>query len=194
MGDAGVAEEIPVLPVDRALVADRERRQHAGRAPVGDARLDRIAHALAHSLDDEAGLRIEQLGRCAAHIAGCAHALLEQVQLMVEAMRVQVAVRLAQAHRKAPALPGAQGALRLAEGGVLVEALVPAEGDTRRHDDRRTAEQRRLDLEAKAQPRSALLRQAGHGADDDQVAAFERRRQAIVHAKRGAPTRCPGAA
>ena len=32
VGDAGVAEQVPVVALDRALVADRERREHAGGA------------------------------------------------------------------------------------------------------------------------------------------------------------------
>ncbi|HEX7439540.1 MAG TPA: hypothetical protein VF319_05520 [Caldimonas sp.] len=77
MGDTGVAKEIPVLAFDRALVADRERGQHAGDAAVGNTRIDRVAHALAQPLDRIAGGAVEQLGRCVAHVADDAHALLE---------------------------------------------------------------------------------------------------------------------
>ena len=132
MGDAGVAKEIPVVALDRALVADGQRGQHAGGASVGDFGVDPVAHALAQTLDRKARAFGQQTGwRRVAHIAGGAHALLEQQQLVVEAVRIEIAVRPAQPHREAPALAGAQLALRLGQGRVFVKAAVPAERDPR---------------------------------------------------------------
>ena len=187
VGDAGVAEQVPVVALDRALVADRERREHAGDAPIGDVRVDRVAHALAQPLDRVAGAGVEQRRRRLAHVAGGANALLEQRELVVEAVRVQVAVRPAQAHREAPALAGAQRRARLDERGVLVKARVPAEREQRRNAGRRAAF---VDREAEAQPARALLRQAGDDAGDDDVVPFELGRQRIgkPHATRASPT------
>jgi len=131
----------------RALVADRERREHAGDATIGDVRIDRVAHALAQSLDRIAGGRVEQRRRRVADVAGGANALLEQRELVVEAVRV--AVRLAQAHREAPALARAQRRARLDQRGVFVEAGVPAEREQRRNAGWRAAF---FDREAEAQP------------------------------------------
>jgi hypothetical protein len=58
--------------------------------------------------------------------------LLEQLQLVVETVRIEVAVRPAKAQGEAPALSGLELALRLRQRRVLVEAAVPAEGDARR--------------------------------------------------------------
>jgi hypothetical protein len=49
-----------------------------------------------------------RVARAGAHIAGGLDALLPQPQLVVKAVRVQVAVRRFQAHRHLPALAGAQ--------------------------------------------------------------------------------------
>ena len=107
MSDAGVAEQVPVVTLDRALVADGERRQHAGGTAVVDVRVDRVANALTQPLDRMPGARVEERRRRVAHVAGGANALLEQRQLVVEAVQIEVAVRLAQAHGEAPALAGA---------------------------------------------------------------------------------------
>jgi hypothetical protein len=60
------------------------------------------------------------------HVAGGADALLEELQLVVEAVRVEAAVRSTQAGVEGPALAGAQFALRLRQHRILVEAAVPA--------------------------------------------------------------------
>src|SRR5205823_8451634 len=117
-----------------------------GRATIVDAGVDRVAHPLAPALDEVPGGAIEQLRRRVAHIAGRAQALLEQRELVIEAVRIEVAVRLAQAHGEAPALPRAQLLLRLRQHRVLVKALVPAERDERRQGDRLALRQRLLDL------------------------------------------------
>jgi hypothetical protein len=148
VGDAGVAEQVPVVALDRALVADRERRQHAGGAAVADVGVDPVANALAQPLDRMTSARVEQRRRRVAHVAGGANALLEQRQLEVEAVRVEVAVRLAQAHREAPALAGAQrqrGCTRARPRG----SPRTTERDDARHARRRAA---RVDFEAKRSP------------------------------------------
>ena len=172
--------------LDRALVADRQRRQHAGGAAIVDVRVDRIANALAQALDRITGAGVDQRRRRVAHVAGGADALLEERELVVEAVRIEIAVRLTQPHREAPALTGAQGQARLDQRGVLVEAGIPAEREQARHAVDRAA---RIDREAKAQPARALLRQAGDDTGDDEIAALERRRQRFGRAQRRLPAR-----
>ena len=96
-------------------------------------------------------------------------------------------MRLAQAHREAPALAGAQGLARLHERRVLVVAGVPAEREQARHAGRRPAPG--IDFEAKAQPARPLLRQAGDDAGDDDVLAFELGRQHLGQAHCRLPSR-----
>ena len=127
MGDAGVAEQLPVVALDRALVADREGSEHAGGAPIGDMRVDRVADALSRTLDRKPGAGIDERRRRVAHVAGRANALLEPRELDVEAVGVDRPVRLPQSHRESPALAGAQRLARLRERGILVKARVPAE-------------------------------------------------------------------
>jgi hypothetical protein len=63
-------------------------------------------------------------------------------------VRIEVAVRLAQAHGEAPALAGAQRQARLHQRCVLVEAAYQPSATTRGTP----AGAARVDLEAKAQP------------------------------------------
>ena len=181
MGDAGVAEQLPVLSIDSALVADGEGGENAGGAPVGHVGEDGVAHTLAQPRDRESGSGVEHgRRRRVAHIAGRADALLEQQQLVVEAVRVQVAMRLAQANGKAPALAGAQLSLRLQRGSVFVVAGVPAQ--------RKELGQallfctRTVESEAKAGAARPLLRQTGDHARDHEVAALEFDRQDLSDA------------
>jgi len=74
--------------------------------------------------------------------------LLEQRELVVEAVRIEIAVRSAQSHHEAPALAGAQGLAWLDQRRVLVVAGVPAERERRRHARWRAVA---VDDEAKAQ-------------------------------------------
>ena len=148
-------------------------------------RVDRVAHLLTQSLDRIAGAaRQQRRRRRVADVAGGANALLEQRELVVEAVRVEVAVRLAQAHREAPALAGAQGLARLDQRRVLVVAGIPAERERRRNAGRRAVA---VDREAKAQPARPLLRQAGDDAGDDDVAPLDRGRQRLGEAQRRLP-------
>ncbi len=180
MRDAGVAEQVPVLALDGRLVAHRQGREHAGGAAVVHRGIDRVAHALARPLDDVPRLAFDELRRRrVAHGGRRSHALLEQRELVVEAVRVDVAVRLAQLERETPALASAELELRQRQRGVFMETAVPADRDERRHGHGLALARGRLDLEAKAQPRRAALRQARDDADDLQLLAFERRRQVL---------------
>jgi hypothetical protein len=75
MGDTRVAEQVPVVAFDRTLVADRERRQHAGSARISDAAHLMRARAVARQWPG----RVHQFGRRIAHITGRAHALLSRL-------------------------------------------------------------------------------------------------------------------
>jgi len=145
-------------------------------AAVGDLRVDRIADALARTLDREPGAGVNERRRRIAHVAGRANALLEPCELDVEAVRIECSVRLPQAHRESPALPGAQRLSRLRERGVLVKARVPAESERRRKAARRAVG---IEREAKAQPARPLLRQARDDAGDDDILALEVDRQRV---------------
>ncbi|MGZ5748186.1 MAG: hypothetical protein ACXWJ3_18590, partial [Caldimonas sp.] len=71
VGDPGVAEQVPVVALDRPLVADRERGENSGGAPVGDVRVGRVPDPLAQPLDRIAGRFVEQLRRWrVAHVSG----------------------------------------------------------------------------------------------------------------------------
>jgi len=190
VGDAGVAEEVPVLPVDGGLVADRQRSEHARGAPVGHGGLDGVAHALARLLHGMAGRCLQALRRRrVAHAAGGAHTLLEELELLVEAVRIARAVRLPQTHREAPALARAQRALLGRERRVVAVARAPAERHRARHRDRHAVPAGLLQLEAVAQAPRRALRQPRDDPDDVQVLPFQRGRQRLGQACDGAQSR-----
>ena len=117
------------------------------------------------------------------------HAMLEQPQLVVEAVRVDAAVRSAQPRREAPARAGAQFVGRSERAAVIVPRPVPAERDAWRHCDGAAAPLRLLDIEAKAHALRPDLRQAGDDADELHVVPFDlgrqRRREVLDGARTG---------
>src|SRR5262249_20347526 len=89
-----------------------------------------------------------------SHVAGRAHAALEQPGLVVEAVRVDAAVGLPETHDEAPALPGADR-----EHALLHGKTVGRQRDAARHPGRR-----RFDVEIEANAALEGLRQAGDDA------------------------------
>jgi len=111
VGNACVAEQVPVVAVDRRLVTHRQRGQHAGGLRIADTQHHRVADRLAGTLHRVAGVLGQDAVKRAfadAHRAAGADALLEEPQRQVETVRVEAAVRLAQARGQRPALAGAQ--------------------------------------------------------------------------------------
>jgi hypothetical protein len=203
--DAGGSKDVPVGAVDRVLVARDQRCDHAGQATIGHPLQDRIAHRFARPLEGIAPAPADTLGACCtgAHIAAGLHALLPQAQLVVEAVRIEIAVRRLEAHRQAPALArthragrgGALGAQRIVgraapEIGVVG---IPAERDALRHARHATVmaagPARRLDIEEKAHGAIAALRHLRNHAHHLQVASLERGRQRIACIGGCAPAR-----
>ena len=195
VGNAGLAKDIPILALDRRLVADHQRRQYAGQARVGDAAPDRVADRLPGALDRVRGGALQQHGRGAlaadANAAGGAHALLEPPQFGVKAMWVERAVGLLQAQRQAPALTGADGVARLVQRRLVAIAAEPAQrqlGRQVRGQVHRLAVQAGLlDFETEACARCAVLRHCRDHARDQQVAALQRRVQGVGQARIGTP-------
>ena len=189
MGDPGVAEQVPIRAVDGRLIADRQRRQNACDAAVRHVCVNRITDRLARAFDRKSGVALQTLRRPVAHVARGADAEFEQVQLVVESVRIDVAVRAAQPHRERPALPGAQFTLRLAQGGVFVEASVPAERQQGRQFDAQALQLGDLGTESKPQTARARLRKARHNALNNHVLPFESSRQNFGDAPNRTPTR-----
>ncbi len=174
MGHAGGSEQLPVVALDGGLIADRQRGQHAGGGRVAHLGEDGVAHLLAQALHPMARGVVQALRRRrVAHVAGRPNALLEQHELVVEPVRVRIAVRLTQAHREAPALAGTQFTLGLRERGIFVVAPVPTERDVARHPNLPPGERRLLDVEAKAKPVGTGLGHAGDDAGQREVTAFQ---------------------
>ena len=183
---SGAGEELPLPRVDRVLVADRERDQDARVGALGQCAADSFARGLAQALDPVSRPRHhrrETLGRdlraliaCAArghsHVAGRANAALEEPGLVIESVRVGAAVRPAQPHREAPALPGAhrEDALGIVRG----ESAVGREHDAPRH-----ACLGRFHVEIEAHASLEGLRQAGDDAADKHIAPLQLRIQAV---------------
>lgn len=183
MGHAGGPEHVPVGFLDRALVAHHQGGEHAGQPGVRHLFEDRFPHPVPGLLHQVApGLAQaprRRVARAGPHVAGGLQALLPQPQLVVEAVRVDLAMRRLQPRRQLPALARPQvRRLRLqAEGAIAARfrAAVPAKQHLRRQRHRLAAGMGRLDLEAEAQAGLAALRHGGHHAGQQQVAAFQRR-------------------
>ena len=174
MGDASAAKQIPVVTVDRRLVAHRQRSEHAGGSRVAHLGLNRIAHVLAPALHRVGRGALDQPGRRRiAHRSARAHALLERLQLQIEAVRVQQSVWPTQPRRELPALAGTQFTLQYGGCGIALKALVPPQMDARRQRHGTAVKHRLLDIKAKALAVGTALRQAGHHAGDLHLAPFE---------------------
>jgi hypothetical protein len=195
VGDAGEVEQAPFVLRDRALVADRERDQDACGRRRAEMLEETPADRFARLLDPvrQAVALAEQAPLAAlAHVAGRADAALEEPRLVVEALRVHVAVRPAQAHGKEPALARMHGlgedrrVVLLCRGG----AAVPGQQQLARH---MALGVRRLHVELEAHAALAERRQACHHAGHVDVAALELRRKTVGEALRR-EQRSPGEA
>ena len=183
VGHAGGAEDIPVRAVDRVLVAHDQCGQQARRLAVRNALHHRITHVLARALDGVQPRRADaprrRVARPGAHIAGGLQALLPEPQLVVEAVRVAVAVRRLQAHRHLPALAGVEFRglpLQFEDTvGARHRAAVPAQVQPRRHLDGFIGERRRIHVQPKPDAGLVALGHGGDHAGHGDVAAFESR-------------------
>ena len=129
VADAGAVEHHPVRLVDGALVADHQRDDHAGVLLVRQGAQDAVAQPGAAVLDQVADAEHEAVEAPVAlalrpHVAGRAHALLQQPHLVVEAVGIGVAVRALQAHRQLPAFARLHRADRLHR---IAKARVPGQ-------------------------------------------------------------------
>src|SRR3954447_20354854 len=187
MGHAGAAEKAPFLGRDRALVAYGERGQDPRGRGGAKHRVEAFAHGFSHLLYPIQG-RIsppqQALLAALAHVAGRTDAALEKPRFVVEPVRIEVAVRTAQAHGEHPALARMHRSgeerglgLRLRAG---LQAAVPPQEDAARHA---LAVRSRLELELKAHPALTLRRQRGPHAHDLDIAPFELRREPLAHAQ-----------
>src|SRR4051812_26229880 len=105
VGHTRAAEQAPVFIVDRPLVADRERDQHARSSRFPQHAEKTRANAFPHSLDVIAGqvaLADFLLLATLANIAGCPEAALHEPGFVVETLRVDASMRALEAHGKEP--------------------------------------------------------------------------------------------
>src|SRR5262249_5244641 len=152
----------PLLRADRALVAYRKRREDAARGGLTEDFLESVADPFSNSLDEirEISTDSEQHRLCSwPDIPGCSNATLEEPGFVVEAVRVEAAVRAAQPHTEAPALArmNRRGHDRGLAFALFVgrRAAVPGEQELLREPD-----VRRFRLELEAQAALPLRRQA----------------------------------
>jgi hypothetical protein len=110
MINASAREGLPLLRRDRPLIADRQRRQHAGVRLLRQRAQNAIAQMFARALHPVLRLMRQRIDapRAAfrAHRAHRANVAFEQPRFVIEAVRIGAAMRAPQAHRKAPAFAG----------------------------------------------------------------------------------------
>src|SRR5205814_5653542 len=111
------------------------RGENTGGRRRAERRLEAIAHRfsrLFHPVEKAVSETQQSLRAAGAHVAGCADAALEQPGFVIEAVRIDVAVRPAQPQREEPALAGMH---RAGEDGSLLfgeRAAVPREEELAR--------------------------------------------------------------
>ena len=187
MGDAGAAEQLPLLVVDGILVTHRQRHQDTGIRPLMQRPLKALTDIFAQRFDQMTRRRHEWRQAPVvwrrSHVTGGADAGLKQPGLVIEAEGIQVAMRPFQAHRELPAFAGMQLGRGMQLGffdfiQLAPPAAIPGEGNPFGH-----AGIRLLDAEIKAQ---AVLEGLRHGADHPnqvQVASLVGFRQRIGKAQ-----------
>ena len=184
----GSGEQLPVVAIDRALVADRKRDDDTAVRRIGQRILQARTRGLARPIDrgaerpDKRGQQaLRRFAARRANIAGGANATFQQPCLVVEAVRVGATVRLAQAQVEAPTFPRMNH--RIVRRGVRYIAAVPCQLNPSRQ--RGAGGQYLLGREFKADPALKVLGQRCDDADDLDVAAFERFRQLVSKAHMG---------
>ncbi|KFB67742.1 MAG: hypothetical protein CAPSK01_002857 [Candidatus Accumulibacter vicinus] len=108
MRHTGLPEQAPLIGRDRLLVTNRQCHENAGIGSVGKDVNKGAAKPVAQTFDPIAGSpdQIVQALRVGAgtHVARCPQTALEEPGLIVETMRIGVAVRALEANGEAPAL------------------------------------------------------------------------------------------
>ena len=182
MADAGPVEDVPRCLVDAALVANHQRDDHARiRFAVQDCQnaaaqpAPHPFHGVARIWGPPGQALVVPVDR--TDVAGGADALLEQPCLVVEAVRVGIAVRALQAHDEAPALAG------MHERRIGGDGAIPGQDDGRRHGRIWRVDLRHVKLEAHAT--GETVRQACYDTGHGDVAAFIGTRQRVAQGEMG---------
>ncbi len=188
--DARAIEHAPLRLGNRALLADRQRDDHARVGRVRKRREDARAHALARALDvvrRAPGERIEQrIAIAASDVAGGAQAALEHPRLDVEPVRVDRAVRPLQSHDEAPALARRDVGHLIAVPSLRTCAY---QASDRRAGTIARGVSMRSTAKAKRVPRADDLRQVVDDADERDIDALPFGRQRVGEPDLRAPAR-----
>ena len=180
--NAGAVEEPPLLRRDRALVADGKRGEDPGRRRFAEQALEAVAHVLARLLYAVGRRRAQAQAlraRPRPHITGRADAALDQPCFIVEAMRIEIAVRRTQPNGESPALGCVYSAVenrRQRIGARRERTAIPRQQDLRRQPGVGA-----FDVKFESNASIAKRGQSGDDTDDLEVAAFELRREPVCH-------------
>jgi len=175
------ARHLPIVLAQAARIAYRERAQQRRGADIGDMCGDALGDGRARSVDAPCARIKAGVGRPFAHIACSDRAALERTALTVTAARIDQAARPLEPHRQTPARTGRD------RRSCPIPRHIPRKPHHAAQRDRLVAYRRPLHLQQEPCRFIALLRQAGHGADHDQIAPFQRPRQPRLHRPRTAP-------
>ena len=172
MGHTGGAEQVPVIPVDGALVSHHQPGQHSGAARFGHPLTDAFAHPLPRGLDRVPAARTQPhrgcIARTVAHVPGGTYTVFPEPALTVKTVRVEGTVRAAQANDQAPAVacPPGRPIIRSASG-------MPGQLQALRQPHRLASVCGGLDHPLEAHAIGAALRQAGNATGQREVHPFE---------------------
>jgi hypothetical protein len=195
--DAGLAEQRPTRRIDGGLVSDGERRQHAGHLRRTALQEDCIAPALARGIELFVGppptRPVQAAGVCrraGADAAGRAYALLEKVELGVEAPGIHRAVGALQAQRQLPALAGQRVLWRAGHAWFAQAGPGPRKPQVRGqlHGPAIGGAGRAVRSEDEMQALGVDLRQADDATRGDEIQALEGNGQGVGHPVRASKT------
>jgi hypothetical protein len=180
VGHARLPEQTPLFRRNRLLVADRQCDDHPSIGGIAQHFGKRPAQPVTQSLDDVGWLRnkvVEALRDGArAHIPRGPQTALEEPGLVVEPVRIGVAVRTFQTNREPPALGRAN---RQAVAPLVFKpAVIPGEHDPPRQTG--AGGFHRLDVKDKALATFEAVRQGGDDTDHLHVTALPLARQLIA--------------
>jgi hypothetical protein len=178
------ARHLPIALAQATRVADGEGAQQGGGADIRNTLRNAIGDRRTPAIDAPWRAKVF-IGRTIAHITRGDDATLQRTAFAIGTAGIDQPARPLEPQHQPPARARNDGGNRRTAGGVPRNPHHAIQRD-------RLAAQRRL-LHVQQEPRHLLahLRQTSHGTDHDQIAPFQRRRQARLHRPRTAP-RGPG--
>lgn len=167
MADTRRAHHLPIMFVERALVADAQRTQQpSGMRVIRQRGVDRVADPGAYAIDTCAVIE-HRVGGVLADVTGGNDALLQRRPLEIETPRIDHSVRPFHPYPQPPLRARSNGRRRMSARRVPGQVYVTV------HWHSLTLKARIRDLEVETSRVILYLRQIGHRSGNEDVLLFE---------------------